>query len=81
MPIRSPRHANHPVLVSLGAEIRRTRSEMGISQERLALETEIDRSYLGAIERGEQNVGILHLWRICQALRISLADIALKSQL
>ena len=81
MPAHSPRHAKDAVLVRLGAAIREVRRRQDISQEQLALETEIDRSYLGAIERGEQNVGVLHLWKICRALRIDLAELMAAARL
>lgn len=69
------------MLVALGGAIRRLRQARHVSQERLALETDIDRSYLGAIERGEQNVGVMHLWRICSALRITLAELMAEGEL
>lgn len=81
MPARSPKHARDAVLVALGGAIRRLRQRQGVSQERLALETDIDRSYLGAIERGEQNVGVMHLWRICQALQVTMAELMVEGQL
>jgi transcriptional regulator with XRE-family HTH domain len=62
------KYARDPVLVALGRAIRRARKERAISQERLALDTEIDRSYMGAIERGEQNAGVMHLARIAAAM-------------
>jgi len=42
----------HPALAALGDAIRRVRKKQGISQERLALLAEIDRSYIGRVERG-----------------------------
>jgi transcriptional regulator with XRE-family HTH domain len=52
-----------------------------VSQEELALRSGIDRSYLGAIERGEQNAGLLHLIRIAAALQIPLAALMQSAQL
>jgi transcriptional regulator with XRE-family HTH domain len=39
----------------LGERIRQARKAKGLSQESLALEANIDRSYLGEVERGDQN--------------------------
>ncbi|MBV6324893.1 helix-turn-helix domain-containing protein [Duganella violaceipulchra] len=74
MPITSP-NAKEPVLVAFGDAVRAARLAVGISQEELAHISGIDRSYLGAIERGEQNAGLLHLVRIAQSLNVPLAEL------
>lgn len=74
MPISSP-NAQEPALVAFGKAVRAKRAGQGVSQEELALRSGIDRSYLGAIERGEQNAGLLHLVRIADALKIPLSNI------
>lgn len=80
MPIISP-NAKENVLVAFGYAVRASRTERSISQEELAHQSGIDRSYLGAIERGEQNAGLLHLARIADALSMSLADLMAKAEL
>jgi transcriptional regulator with XRE-family HTH domain len=72
MPIASP-HAKDKVLTAFGSAVRRARKERGVSQEDLALRCEIDRSYMGSIERGEQNSGLLHIARIARALDMKVA--------
>lgn len=67
---RSPNHAGNEVLVGLGAAIRRARINGGLSQEALAAEAEIDRSYMGGVERGEHNVTIMGIKRIADALKM-----------
>lgn len=57
----------------LGKRIRRRRKEIGWSQEELALLAEIDRSYVGGIERGDRNVSFTILCRLCLALRCDVA--------
>ena len=81
MPKASPHHARHPVLVALGLAIRRARRERGVSQEELALRTEIDRSYVGAIERGEQNIGVMHLVRLATTLDLTLTELMIDAEL
>lgn len=54
--------------VSIGQLIRFTRESKKISQENLALQCGIDRSYLGRIERGEVNITIKKLYEIALAL-------------
>ena len=39
----------------VGLNLRRLRVERDISQERLAFDSGVDRSYLGGMERGEEN--------------------------
>jgi transcriptional regulator with XRE-family HTH domain len=80
MPIVSP-HAQDKTLKAFGAAVRRTRKLAGVSQEELALKCEIDRSYMGAIERGEQNCGLLHLARIAKALDMKIAELMVKAKL
>jgi transcriptional regulator with XRE-family HTH domain len=52
----------------VGVNIRRLRVANGLSQERLAFESEIDLTYLGGIERGKRNPSLLVLARIAAAL-------------
>ena len=59
--------------MALGEAVRHFRAEAGMSQEALALEAEIDRSYLGGIERGEHNVALMNLVKLAEALGISVA--------
>lgn len=64
-----------PVLTALGAALRSIRLEKSISQEKLALLAEVDRSYVGRVERGDNNVALLTLSRLAGALGISLAEL------
>ena len=64
----SPKHAGNEVLVDLGVAIRSAKIELGLSQEVLAEDAELDRSYVGGIERGEHNMTLLNLQKIAKAL-------------
>ena len=64
-----------PTLVALGEAMKRVRLSKGISQEKLALLAEVDRSYVGRIERGDNNVAMLTLARLASALGVSLAKL------
>lgn len=66
MPIRP-----HPVLRALGQRIRTARAVKGWSQERLADEAGIDRSYMSGIERGVRNISVLKLIRLAKVLGVS----------
>jgi len=64
----SKQYSGHPVLSGLGVAVREARMEVGLSQEALAVDAEIDRSYLGGIERGEHNLSLINLHKIATAL-------------
>lgn len=60
-------------LEALGQRIRKQRKLLGWSQEDLAAQAGVDRSYVGGVERGERNVTFLVLCAICTALRCDIA--------
>jgi transcriptional regulator with XRE-family HTH domain len=62
-------------LVALWEALRRFRLSRSISQERLALSAEADRSYAGRVEHGDNNVSVLTLVRLASALNISVATL------
>lgn len=74
VPTHSPL-AGDPALIALGAAIRRVREARGLSQERLALEAEIDRSYVGYIENGKNNPATLTLVKLASALGLTAAEL------
>lgn len=65
--------ANNKVRVAFGKRVRTLRSERGYSQEAFADAVGLHRTYIGAIERGEQNVSIDNLAKIAKTLRVSLS--------
>lgn len=58
-------------LKRFGARVRTERERLGISQEELAARVGLHRTYLGGVERGERNLGLLNLLRIAKALGVS----------
>ena len=57
----------------VGRNIRRIRREKGWSQEKLAFESDVHRTYISGVERGARNPTVLVLGRIADALGVSLA--------
>lgn len=60
------------LLRQIGENIRRMRKIKGLSQEALAFRAELDRTYLGSVERGERNIAVINLVRISKALEIEV---------
>lgn len=54
--------------ITLGAKIRAMRNRKGFSQDGLALQCGLDRSYMGRIERGEVNITVDKLYQISELL-------------
>jgi len=59
-----------PLRDVLARNMRRLRSARGLSQEALAHESDMNRTYLSAVERAERNVSIDNIARIAKGLRI-----------
>lgn len=59
----------------LGARLAKLRKERGWSQEQLALESGIARSYLGGIERGQRNVALLNICKLADTLGIEPSEL------
>jgi transcriptional regulator with XRE-family HTH domain len=56
-----------------GARIRRLRLELGLSQEELAALCELDRTYIGGIERGERNPSLKNIYIVASALGVHVS--------
>ena len=70
-----------PILLSLGGAIKNIRLAKKLSQEKLAFLSGVDRTYVGQVERGDNNVAILTLARLAKALDISIAELISQANL
>lgn len=61
--------------ISFGELVRKHRKQKNISQERLALLCNIDRSYMGRIERGEVNLTLEKIYELANALDVSVFEL------
>ncbi len=59
----------------IGARIRERRNELGISQEKLALKAEVDRTYLAGVETGKRNISLKSLEKIVSALGVTFEEL------
>lgn len=59
----------------IGWNLRYLRVALGLSQERLALRANIDRAYVGRVERGQENVTVSVLDAMATVLQVPVADL------
>lgn len=67
-------------LNELGKKIRVFRADKGWSQERLGFKSNLDRTYIGGIERGEENPSILVLKKIADAFEVPMEKLFTKNK-
>ena len=67
--------ARNDILVQFGSRVRELRTAKGYSQESFADKCDLDRTYIGGVERGERNISLRNVERIALALDISLHEL------
>ena len=70
-----PQSDRPELLVAFGQAVRKLRTARGLSQERLAEDVGIHRTYIGDVERGLRNIGLLNVDRVARALGTDLAGL------
>lgn len=60
-------------LQRFGGAIRILRQEQGLSQEAFADLCNLDRTYIGGVERGERNVSFVNIHKIANALNVPVS--------
>lgn len=69
-----------PEYVALGRAVRQIRSERGLSQENLALDAGLDRTYVSGVERGRRNPSYGSLLKLALALGVKVSVIVLTAE-
>ena len=59
-------------------ELRNIRTSLGVTQEKLALDAGLDRTYVQSIETGKRNISIDVFFRLCEALEVNAHDVIRK---
>jgi transcriptional regulator with XRE-family HTH domain len=63
------------ILLAFGQRVREIRKSQELSQEALALSCDLDRTYIGGVERGERNISLINICKLAEALRISAKEL------
>ncbi len=61
--------------ILFGQRLIELRKRLGWSQERLALESGIARSYLGGVERGQRNIALVNIHKLAEALSVPASSL------
>lgn len=69
------KNAEQQLKAKFGERVRALRKQKGLSQETLALACELDRTYIGGIERGERNISLINIYKIADALRVPAGEL------
>ena len=67
--------AKSPITISFGKRVRELRTSRGLSQEAFADASELDRSYIGGVERGDRNISLNNIQKIANALELPIHDL------
>lgn len=60
---------------SFGNRVRELRKKSNYSQEELADRANLHRTYIGAVERGEQNISLDNIGKLAKALHVSIVEL------
>lgn len=71
---RSQRRSVEPE-IAFGRVLQRHRRAKGLSQERLAIVSRLDRTFISLLERGQRQPSLSTLLRVAKALDVSAADL------
>ena len=61
--------------IQFGANLRSRRLALGLSQEEFAEKADLHWTYVGGIERGERNLGLLNIVKVARALKITPSEL------
>lgn len=74
--VRSAKHMSpEEVRKRFGDRIRTIRRQKGISQEDLALACDLDRAFVGTVERGQRNISLVNIYKIARGLNVPAREL------
>lgn len=63
------------IKILFGLAVREYRLKQKLSQEKLAELSDLHRTYISEVERGERNISIVNIEKICKALKVKLSEL------
>jgi transcriptional regulator with XRE-family HTH domain len=63
------------IKVTFGKRLRKLRKANGFSQEALAYEAGLDRTYVSSVERGKRNISLENIERLAKALKTPITGL------
>ena len=72
--------ADSGIIAIVAGNVRRLRKAAKLSQEKLAFEAELDRTYISQVERAKRNITIAALARLAAALKVEPAELVTGSK-
>lgn len=63
---------NLELLRKIGTAIKVAREDKNLTQEELAYEADLDRTYISGIEKGERNISVTTLYKLTKTLKIEI---------
>ena len=66
---------NSKYKTDFGLMVRSHRNKQNLTQEQLADLCELDRTYIGSVERGERNISLISIHKIASALKIDVKEL------
>ncbi|MBO1062301.1 MAG: helix-turn-helix transcriptional regulator [Aphanizomenon flos-aquae CP01] len=60
---------------AFGIRVRYFRKSLKLSQDELAEKSDLHRTYIGAVERGERNISLMNIFRLADALQVTAKEL------
>jgi len=66
---------NLEIKKAFGEAVREIRISQGKSQEQLAFDSNLDRTYISGVERGIRNISVVNIQKLAEAFAMSLTEL------